>query len=98
MLYTSLYIFLCKRGTSRDMGRDAGRETGRVKGDVGGGGGGEAVERGDLGRKVGLGEQCLSFDILLPLPHLLCPSARVSTRVSACVSISLLLSLLLSLL
>ena len=48
MLYTSLslslYVFLCKRGTSRD--------TGGVKGEAGGEGGGGAVERGGLGRKV----------------------------------------------
>ena len=32
--------------------------------EAGGGGEGEAVERGDLGRKVGLGKQCLSFNII----------------------------------
>jgi len=54
---------------------------------------GEAIERGGLGRKVGLGEQCLSFDILfLATPfllHLPSPTSHFSLnsgRVSACAS------------
>ena len=71
-LYTSLYIFLYKRDMSRDIGRGAGRDTGRVTTEAGGGGEGEVVKRGGLGRKVGLGKQCLSFDILfLAAPFLL---------------------------
>jgi hypothetical protein len=80
------------------MGRDAGRDTDRVKR--------EAVEKGGLGRKVGLGKQCLSFDIiflaipfllLLSLPHLLfLLILPVSLHVSlpASLPISLLVSLL----
>jgi hypothetical protein len=66
----SLYVFLCKRDTSKDTGRDAGRDTGRDRGrdtsrDIGRDAGRDTgrVRRevggrgeGGLGRKVGLGE------------------------------------------
>ena len=48
----------------RKRRQDAGRETGRVKREAGGGEEREAVERGGLGRKAGLGKQCLSFNVL----------------------------------
>ena len=60
------------RDAGKNMGRDVGRDAGRVKREVGGRGEGEAVKRGSLGRKIGLGKQCLSFGILfLAAPFLL---------------------------
>ena len=65
------------RDVGGDMGRDTSRDTGRIRREAGGGGKGEAVKRDGLDRNVGLGEQCLSFNIpflatpfllLLPLP------------------------------
>ena len=62
------------------MSRNTSRNTDRIKREAGGRGRGEAVERDGLDRKVGPGEQCLSFNIpflatpfllLLPLPYLL---------------------------
>ena len=66
------------RDASGDTGRDMGRDMGGIMREAGGGGRGEAVEGDGLCRKVGLGEQRLSFNIpflatlfllLLPLPH-----------------------------